>query len=115
MECRYEALSSAKSIEEIVRVTSDYLGSWSAEELERLPDSCRPSWVRTYQDIEFWADRLVGEADKAFLYVEDERKLDRMTSHFLVASVRLRQMGYVPVPVPVPVRVPVPESVRAAA
>lgn len=100
MECKYGALSSAKSIEEIVRVTSDYLRSWSADELGRLPKSCRPTWVRTHHDIEFWADRLVGAADKAVLYVDDERKLDRMTSHFLIASVRLRQMGFAPVPVP---------------
>ena len=96
MECKYDALSTAKSIEEIVRVTSDYLRSWSSEELERLPDSCRPAWVRSHHDIEFWADRLVDEADKAVLYMEDERKLDRLTSHFLIASVRLRQMGCYP-------------------
>ena len=96
MDCKYDALSRAVSVEEIVRVTSDWLQSWSSEELERLPDSCRPGWVRTYHDIEFWADRLVGEADKAVLYLDDERKLDRMTSHFLIASVRLRQLGYLP-------------------
>ena len=97
MECKYDALSKAGTIEEIVRVTSDYLKSWSSEELERLPDSCRPNWVRTTHDVEFWADRLVEESEKAVLYMEDERKLDRMTSHFLIASVRLRQMGCAPV------------------
>lgn len=96
MECKYEQLSSARTVDEIVRVTSDYLASWSAEELERLPDSCRPGWVQTHHDIELWADRLVEESGKATLYLDDERKLDRMTSHFLIASVRLRQLGCAP-------------------
>ena len=96
VDVKYNALSSAASIEEVVNVTSDYLGSWTAQELDRLPASCRPGWVRTHHDIEFWADRLVLEGDKAVLYLDDERKLDRMTSHFLIASVRLRQLGYSP-------------------
>ncbi len=96
MDSKYNALSAAASIEEVVNVTSQYLESWSSQELDRLPDSCRPGWVRTHHDIEFWADRLVLEGDKAILYLDDERKLDRMTSHFLIASVRLRQLGFSP-------------------
>lgn len=96
MDCKYNALSSASSIEEVVSVTAEYLESWTTQELDRLPDSCRPGWVRTFHDIEFWADRLVLEGDKAILYIEDERKLDRLTSHFLIASVRLRQLGFSP-------------------
>ena len=93
MDCKYDALSSASSIEDVVRVTRDYLRSWSREELERLPDSCRPGRVQSSQDIEFWADRLAVEADKAVLFLDDERKLDRMTNHFLIASVRIRQLA----------------------
>lgn len=96
MECKYQALSAARTIDEIVRVTSEYLQSWTGDELERLPDSCRPGWVRTWQDIEYWCDKLVGESEKVFLYLDDERKLDRMTSHFLIASVRMRQLGSAP-------------------
>jgi len=96
VECKYKALSAARSIDEIVRVTAEYLQSWSFEELERLPDSCRPGWVKTHHDIEFWADKLVGESERVFLFLDDERKLDRMTSHFLIASVRMRQLGFAP-------------------
>jgi hypothetical protein len=96
MECKYQALSAARSVEEIVSVTRDYLSSWTREELERLPDSCRPGRVITSGDIEFWADRLAGESAKATLFVDDERKLERMTNHFLIASVRIRQLGPLP-------------------
>lgn len=93
MDCKYDALSSARSVEEIVRLTRDYLTSWSREELERLPDSCRPGRVSSSGDIEFWADRLADQAEKAVLFLDDERKLDRMTNHFLIASVRIRQLA----------------------
>src|SRR6476619_789378 len=92
MESMFEELSRAGSVAEVVSVTRDYLASWSREELERLPDSCRPAWVHCPQDIETWADRLLGESTRAILFMDDERKLDRLTSHFLIASVRLRQL-----------------------
>ena len=96
MECKYDALSAARSVEEVVSLTRDYLTSWSREELERLPDSCRPGRVSTSGDIEYWADRLADESEKALLFLDDERKLDRMTNHFLIASVRIRQLAPVP-------------------
>jgi hypothetical protein len=92
MECRYQQLSQATSVAEIVQLTRDYLASWSLDELERLPDSCRPGRVGTAADIEAWADRLAGESGKTAMYMEDERKLDRLVSHFLIASVRMRQI-----------------------
>jgi hypothetical protein len=61
----------AESVEDVVRVTSDYLAGWSRQELERLPDTCRPGWVRSPQDIELWADRLTAESAKAMLILED--------------------------------------------
>lgn len=92
MDCKYDELSRAHSVEEIVRLTREFLRSWTGAELERLPDSCRPARVEGAHDIELWADRLQARAPRP-LFVEDERKLDRMASHFLIASVRMRQLG----------------------
>ena len=92
MKCKYQELSKATSVAEIVQLTREYLATWSVEDLERLPDSCRPGRVRSPQDIEAWADRLTDESGKTALFLEDERKLDRLTSHFLIASVRMRQI-----------------------
>src|ERR1700755_2747028 len=58
MECKYEQLSSAVSVDEILRVTDEYLSTWTTEEIARLPATCRPAGITTYEDIEFWADRL---------------------------------------------------------
>lgn len=93
MQTKYEELSKASSVDDVVRVTCDYLASWSRHELERLPDNCRPAWVRGPHDIETWADRLAKESAQAMLILEDERRLDRLTSHFLIASVRIRQLA----------------------
>jgi len=94
MDCMYEELSSAESVDEILRVTGRYLSSWSTEEISALPATCRPREVRSYEDIEFWADRLKDESERAILFLEDELKLDGLTTHFLIASVRLRQVEH---------------------
>jgi hypothetical protein len=93
MEPKYQQMSTATSVEEVVQLTRDYLRTWSLQDLDRIPDSCRPAWVKCPEDIELWADRLAGEANRAAMLLEDERKLDRLTSHFLIASVRIRQLG----------------------
>jgi len=85
-------LKHARTVEDLVSATVAYLASWTREELECLPDSCRPGRVSTGQDIEFWADHLFNQLDRVSLVTADERKLCRMTNHFMVASVRLRQI-----------------------
>jgi hypothetical protein len=92
MDSKYQELSKATSIEEVVRLTRDFLRSWSHQDLDRLPDGYRSLVVKGPEDIELWADRLAGAAGKAALFLDDERKLDRLTSHFLIASVRIRQI-----------------------
>jgi len=71
MDCKYDALKQAHSIADVIHATAAYLASWSRDELERLPDSCRPGWVRSGQDIEFWADRLLAESARAQLFMDD--------------------------------------------
>ena len=93
MDCKYEELSRAGSVDEILDVTREYLASWSRDELERLPDSCRPAWIDSADDIESWADRLLAQSHQVALFMDDERKLDRLVSHFLIASVRMRQLA----------------------
>lgn len=92
---RYRELSSAMTIDEVVNVTRDYLAVLAREDLERLPANCRPGRVLDSNDIEEWADRLASESRHAMLVMHDERTLDRLTSHFLIASVRIRQLSRV--------------------
>lgn len=92
MQSRYHELGRASTVAEILAVIREFLSTFSHEELERLPTGCRPSRVHTTQDVELWADRLMEAGRKAALFIEDERRLDKLTSHFLIASVRIRQM-----------------------
>jgi hypothetical protein len=87
----YEGFARAQTTEDIVRETRSYLESWTLDELLSLPEGCRPTRVRSPQDIELWADRLLKASRRAQLIQDDERRLDRITNYFLIASVKLRQ------------------------
>ena len=91
MDCKYRELSKAGTVDEILKVTRDYLSGWSRDDLAGLPDECRPGRVSNRDDIELWADRLL-EATHEHLLIENEVRLDRLTNHFLIASVRIRQL-----------------------
>ena len=95
MQPRYVELSRAATVDEILQVTRDYLATWTDDDLEGLPVACRPAAevVRGPDDIEAWADRLCDEAPRAVMLHDHERNLHRLTSHFLIASVRMRQIG----------------------
>lgn len=93
MDCHYRELSNAASVDDVLQITRRYLSSWAPAEIERLPDTCRPGHVDSSRDIERWADLLIDEGPKAALFSDDERRLDRLTNHFLIASVRIRQLA----------------------
>lgn len=93
MENRYEQLGGADTVEEILAVTREYLATWHRHELECLPAHCRPTRVDSPHDIEQWADLLAAEAgDRRAAMIDEERRLDRMASHFLIAAVRIRRL-----------------------
>lgn len=93
LDCKYTELSKARSIDEILAVTRDYLSGWSRADLAGLPDSCRPGRVNDRDDIERWADRLLSATRTEMLVIENEARLDGLTNHFLIASVRIRQLA----------------------
>lgn len=90
---RYDELSRARTVNDVIDVTKAYLASWTTEDLLSLPEGCRPVRVQGPQDIEAWADRLYEASGSALLVHDDERRLDRITSHFLIAAVKLRQVA----------------------
>lgn len=92
MDCKYTELSKARSVDEILAVTREYLSGWSRDDLAGLPDHCRPGRVKDRGDIELWADRLLSATRTETLVIENESRLDRLTHHFLIASVRIRQL-----------------------
>jgi hypothetical protein len=85
-------LSTARSVDEVVEATADFLASFPREEFGRLVPGLDSLQVRDAADIEAWADRLQHDALLAARLAEDDAKVERLLSHFLIASVRLRQV-----------------------
>ena len=88
----YLQLSEAATIEEILRVTREYVQRARAT-LAELPPEYRPAGLRSARDIELWADRLNEASEKLRPLTEEQTDLDRLASHFLIASLRVRQLG----------------------
>ena len=92
MITRYQELANAATVEEVVEVTRQYLSSWTGTDFEALPPDCRPRHVHGPHDVEAWADRLTQASQSASYGLDGERLLDRITSHFLIAAVRIRRL-----------------------
>jgi hypothetical protein len=93
VDCRHSELSKAGSVDEVLAVTRAYLSAWSVDDLAGLPVNCRPAAVQDPEDIEHWADRLLTATRTQKLVYENEARLERLTNHFLIASVRIRQLA----------------------
>jgi len=51
-------LDDADNEAELVRVTRDYLATWTPQEMFALPEQCRPGQIKGAEDISFWAYEL---------------------------------------------------------
>lgn len=85
-------LSRARSVDEVIAATTAFLASWPPEEFGRLVPGLDVGEVRDAAAIECWADRLQHDAITEARLADDDAKLERLLSHFLIASVKLRQV-----------------------
>lgn len=92
MGVRHRELSEARTVEEILRVTREYLAALRTA-LELIPGDCWPAPLRSAEDIELWADRLDAASERQRPLTDEANELDRLASHFLIASLRARQLG----------------------
>jgi hypothetical protein len=51
-------LDDASNEQAVVRVTRDYLATWTPQEMYALPEECRPGQIKDGADIGFWAFEL---------------------------------------------------------
>jgi hypothetical protein len=51
-------LDDASNEQAVVRVTRDYLATWTPQEIYALPEECRPKPIKDGADISFWAYEL---------------------------------------------------------
>lgn len=61
MTIRIELAAIARTAEDVIEATRQYLAHWSPERLALIPRKCRPHWIGSPEDIEYYAGRLRAE------------------------------------------------------
>ena len=56
-----ELVAQAKTLDDVVAATGQYLARWSPESLAQIPRRCRPHWIGSAEDIEMYAGQLQTE------------------------------------------------------
>ena len=56
-----ERIAHAKTLDEVVGATGQYLARWSPESLALIPRRCRPHWIGSAEDIEMYSGQLQTE------------------------------------------------------
>ena len=85
-------LENARSAGDILQTTRDFLATFSAEELARLPEAHRPREVGTVDDIRDWSRRLTEEYWRQRAAGGELGSLQEMWSFFLRASIQLARI-----------------------
>ena len=86
-------LSAATTEPEVLSIARDYVATWSALELSRLPEDAIPGRIHDPEHISDYAYRLT----QAHLFagsLTDSLLLDRMMVFFTHASARLSQIAH---------------------
>ena len=56
-----ELVAQARTLDEVVAATGQYLSRWVPESLALIPRRCRPHWIGSAQDIEMSSGQLQTE------------------------------------------------------
>ena len=56
-----ELVAQAKTLDEVVAATGQYLSRWVPESLALIPRRCRPHWIGSAEDIEMYSGQLHTE------------------------------------------------------
>lgn len=85
-----ESLESARTEKEIVAVVRDFVASFDAQEIQRLPEECRPGKFFNAEDVTSLAFDLV----RAECHSDDGAKdsVLKLSVFFAQASIRLSQV-----------------------
>jgi hypothetical protein len=59
-----EEIASARTLDEVVAATGQYLARWNTDSLALIPRRCRPHWIGSAEDIEMYAGQLQTECSR---------------------------------------------------
>ena len=85
-------LAAARTEEEIITLTRDFVATWSPNEISRLPLDCRPGRIRDADDLSRWAFELTNEHCTNRASDEDEALLVKMMSFVAEAATRMAEV-----------------------
>src|SRR2546421_8492206 len=74
---------------DVVSISNEYIASWPAPAIAKLPADCRPDFSSEPDEVASMAFRLVQQQR---LYSNNSSELDRMANFFADASARLSQI-----------------------
>jgi hypothetical protein len=64
----------AHTEEDVIRLTREYVATWSPEHIAQLPAECRPGRIRSGEDIGQWAYEL-AQAHCSLRFADDDDRL----------------------------------------
>jgi hypothetical protein len=85
-------LDDASTEMEVVRVTKDYLATWTPQEIYGLPEDCRPGPIKDGTDVSYWAFELTRIHCAGASDPEIAELVVKMMTFFSHASARLSQV-----------------------
>ena len=85
----HSRVDGVETVEEVVKLTRDYVATLTPEQLALLPERCRPLRVKAEDDLEYWTFKLSAvHADER----AQPAMLHDLFMHFLHASLRITQI-----------------------
>ena len=88
----FRLIDNAKTAAEVIAITRDYLATWSPDDIAQLPRQCRPSRMKSVDDLDSLHASLVEEYRTTRLEGDALASIQKLTSLVVRASVRVAQL-----------------------
>jgi len=92
----HEQVSSADCTSKVLWCARNYLMTWTAARLARLPVGCRPAWVDNASDVIAWHEKLASESAGAGGRRARNACFEEMSDFFARAAARLAAIDSFP-------------------
>lgn len=85
----HSRVDDVQTVEDVVKLTRDFIATLTPEQLTNLPERCRPLRVKAEDDIEYWTFKLsaIDAEERA-----DPALVQNLFTHLLHASLRCAQI-----------------------
>lgn len=86
----------ARSQEELLELSREYLASWYHGDLAQIPEQCRPSRIHDVDDLHYWSERLAEGFCEGALHGEKPDLHRQMLTFFVAAAQRASALSRPP-------------------